>query len=47
MCKHEDELNRWLDSLFKTPETEDERNLRELKEKYAELGETIKAMEKK
>jgi len=41
------EVVKWLDKVFTPPETEEERKLRELKEKYAELGETIKAMERK
>lgn len=40
-------VSRWLDSIFETPETEDERKLRELKEQYEYLGKAIEAMEKK
>lgn len=40
-------VNNWLDKVFTIPETEDQRKLRELKEQYAKLGDSIKAMEKK
>lgn len=40
-------IQAWLDSIFETPETEDERKLRELKEQYEYLGKAIEAMEKK
>lgn len=36
-----------MSKLLATPETEDQRKLRELKEQYAELGKAIEAMEKK
>lgn len=36
-----------MSKLLQTPETEDQRKLRELKEKHAELGKAIEAMEKK
>jgi len=40
-------INTMLDKLFKEPESEEERNLRELKEQYALLGDKIKQMEVK
>lgn len=40
-------INAWYDELFPKPETEDQRKLRELKEKHEELGKAIEAMEKK
>lgn len=40
-------ISKWYTELFPVPETEDQRKLRELKEKHAELGKAIDAMEKK
>ena len=43
--KHE--INEYINSIFPKPETEEERNIRELKEQYALLGDKIKQMENK
>lgn len=45
--KIKDVIDNYLDKLFPKIETEDQRKLRELKEKHAELGKAIEAMEKK
>jgi hypothetical protein len=39
-------INNWLDKVFEPQETEEQRNLRELKEQYEILGNKIKQMEK-
>lgn len=44
---YREEVNAWLNLLFKEPETEDQKNLRELKEQYKLLGEKINQMESK
>ena len=41
------DVYEWLNKVFATPETEDQRKLRELKEQYESLGKAIDAMEKK
>lgn len=41
------EISEYLNGVFPPKETEDQRKLRELKEKHAELGKAIEAMEKK
>lgn len=43
----EGKVTDWLDKVFAVPETEDQRKLRELEEKHAELGKAIEAMRKK
>lgn len=46
MNLHECQLYKnYLDNLFKAPETEKEKNLRELKEKHEELGKAIQKLE--
>lgn len=45
--KINDAVDNYLDKVFPKIETEDQRKLRELKEKHAELGKAIEAMEKK